>query len=331
MRLALPGSALVHGTIMVVLLAGFTWPEPEDAPAGTPVTVDIVSLSAVTDNVTETIESDATESLVSAGTSATVSTVSAPTVEPVDPAAPQPVSELLEPIETPTPQNPQSPPTVKPLTQQSAGVEVAELSSAAPSLEALAAQPVAAPIVQPVTPATQTLEPTEVQDLKTAPVPQTLTIARRSEPTYPRPSATSPTPKPQAEHRPQPPAASASAGNGGASNADSTAGRSGGQQGQGGSGGDAAVAEYPGKVLGRLRNALRYPRDAGGAAGEVHVQFTVSANGVPTGLQVVRSSGNAAIDQAGIATVSRAAPFPPIPAGAGRSNWIFTVPLAFQR
>jgi protein TonB len=30
-------------------------------------------------------------------------------------------------------------------------------------------------------------------------------------------------------------------------------------------------------------------------------------------------------------TVARAAPFPPIPAEAGRSTWAFTVPLTFRR
>lgn len=97
--------------------------------------------------------------------------------------------------------------------------------------------------------------------------------------------------------------------------------------------GNAQVSNYPGKVVSRLRRALRYP----GAAkrdrlrGETHVRFTVSQNGGVSGLSVVRSSGSSVLDQAALETVQRAAPFPAIPPGAGRSSWRFTVPLAFVR
>jgi protein TonB len=131
----------------------------------------------------------------------------------------------------------------------------------------------------------------------------------------------------QAQPRP-----SAPAGKGGQNQADTVAAKpSAGQQGNAGSGGDAEVARYPSQVVSKLRRALRYPRGGGGTPGEVHVQFTVSAGGQPSGIRVVQSSGNAAIDQAGIDTVTRAAPFPPIPAGANRNSWAFTVPLAFVR
>jgi protein TonB len=59
------------------------------------------------------------------------------------------------------------------------------------------------------------------------------------------------------------------------------------------------------------------------------VRFTVLANGQVTDLGIGRSSGNGAVDQAGLATVSRAAPFPVIPNAANRSSWTFDVPLAF--
>jgi protein TonB len=60
------------------------------------------------------------------------------------------------------------------------------------------------------------------------------------------------------------------------------------------------------------------------------VRFTVLADGSVAGISIGRSSGNAAIDQAGLATVSRAAPFPPIPDGANRADWTFDVPLEFR-
>ncbi|MBZ9654427.1 TonB family protein [Phyllobacterium lublinensis] len=90
--------------------------------------------------------------------------------------------------------------------------------------------------------------------------------------------------------------------------------------------GNAAVSNYPGTVTSKLRRALRRQ---GRLRGEVHVQFVVASNGSVTGVDIGRSSGNAAVDKAGMDTVRRAAPFPPIPADAGRSNWAFNVPLAF--
>lgn len=97
--------------------------------------------------------------------------------------------------------------------------------------------------------------------------------------------------------------------------------------------GNAAVSNYPGKIVSKLRRALRYPAAAKRQRlrGEVHVAFTVSGSGSVSSVRVVRSSGAAVLDQAAVETVRRAAPFPPIPAEAGRSNWPFTVPLAFTR
>lgn len=95
--------------------------------------------------------------------------------------------------------------------------------------------------------------------------------------------------------------------------------------------GNAAASNYPGKILARLRRALRYPREARRERlrGEVRVAFTVSRNGAVGAIRVVRSSGSPILDQAAVETVRRAAPFPAIP--DGRSSWPFTVPLAFVR
>ncbi|MEO8686436.1 MAG: TonB family protein [Devosia sp.] len=292
MHLALPGSALVHATVLGVGLLMFSWPEPDDAPAAQSVSVEVISIASVSANQTSTIESDATETLVSSG------------AEALPPAVPETIKaaepETLQPSVAPT---------------------------AAPFETVAPVQPVQQP----------TLQPTEVTDLKAAPVPHVLSRPRPSEPTQrpPQQVAEAPlpraTPKPpvQQQARPRP---SAPAGNGGQNQADAVAAKpSSGQQGNSGSGGDADVARYPNQVVSKLRRALRYPRSGGGATGEVHVQFTVSAGGQPSGISIVQSSGNAAIDQAGIDTVTRAAPFPPIPAGADRNSWAFTVPLAFTR
>lgn len=97
--------------------------------------------------------------------------------------------------------------------------------------------------------------------------------------------------------------------------------------------GNARVSNYPGKVRAKLRRAQRYPRAAKRQRlkGEVHVRFTIARNGSVSAIRIARSSGSEILDRAAVDTVRRAAPFPKIPDGAGRSSWGFTVPLAFRR
>ena len=93
------------------------------------------------------------------------------------------------------------------------------------------------------------------------------------------------------------------------------------------------LSNYPGKVAAKLRRALRYPAEAKRQKlrGQVRVSFVVSAGGGVSSIRVVSSSGSPILDRAALETVRRAAPFPSIPDGAGRSSWPFTVPLAFNR
>ena len=97
--------------------------------------------------------------------------------------------------------------------------------------------------------------------------------------------------------------------------------------------GNAAVSNYPGKVVAKLRRALRYPSEARSRRlnGVVQVRFVVGSSGDVGSVGLASSSGSPILDKAALATVNRAAPFPPIPEGAGRRSWTFTVPLAFVR
>jgi protein TonB len=97
--------------------------------------------------------------------------------------------------------------------------------------------------------------------------------------------------------------------------------------------GNAAVSNYPGKVVAKLRRALRYPSEARSRRlnGVVQVRFVVGSSGDVGSVGLASSSGSPILDDAALATVNRAAPFPPIPEGAGRRSWTFTVPLAFLR
>jgi protein TonB len=97
--------------------------------------------------------------------------------------------------------------------------------------------------------------------------------------------------------------------------------------------GNAAVSNSPGKVVAKLRRALRYPSEARSRRlnGVAQVRFVVGSSGDVGSVGLAASSGSPVLDKAALATVHRAAPFPPIPEGAGRSSWSFTVPLAFVR
>lgn len=98
-----------------------------------------------------------------------------------------------------------------------------------------------------------------------------------------------------------------------------------------GTAGNAKVSNYPGIVRRKLRRALRYPKKARSRKirGTTVVRFSVTGSGGIANLRVARSSGSKVLDDAALATVRRAAPFPGIPAEARRKSWVFTVPLEF--
>jgi periplasmic protein TonB len=76
-----------------------------------------------------------------------------------------------------------------------------------------------------------------------------------------------------------------------------------------------------------VRAAIGRHRPAARGAGSTTVAFSIGPAGGITGLRVARSSGKAELDQAAIATVRSAAPFPPPPAGA---NPAFSIQIYFR-
>jgi len=82
--------------------------------------------------------------------------------------------------------------------------------------------------------------------------------------------------------------------------------------------GGAEAQNWRGAVLAQLARHKQYPsvardRDVIGMA---VVAFTLSASGQVQGVALARGSGSSALDQATLAMVRNAAPFPPAPAGA---------------
>jgi len=79
--------------------------------------------------------------------------------------------------------------------------------------------------------------------------------------------------------------------------------------------GTAAASSYPGIVM---RQLTRTPRPQAGRRGAAVVGFELGPGGELRHVMILRSSGHAAIDEAALEHVRRAAPFPAPPQGAER-------------
>jgi protein TonB len=87
----------------------------------------------------------------------------------------------------------------------------------------------------------------------------------------------------------------------------------------------AALANWQSQVQARLNRNKRTPRGSG--SGTVRVAFAMDANGRVVSVRVAGSSGVPTLDQAAVALVQRASPFPAPPSGRQVS---LTVPVAFR-
>ncbi len=94
----------------------------------------------------------------------------------------------------------------------------------------------------------------------------------------------------------------------------------------------SCISGYAGKIHSRIARAKRYPHSAraAGEEGTVKVKFTVGPTGSVSGIRVAKSSGFASLDQAAIDAVSRAAPFPPLPACVGRDSLTLRLSVSFH-
>ncbi|MEP4194805.1 MAG: TonB family protein [Aliishimia sp.] len=80
--------------------------------------------------------------------------------------------------------------------------------------------------------------------------------------------------------------------------------------------GNAAISNYPGKVM---RKIMRVRKPNVRARGAAIVAFRVAANGGLARVSITRSSDSNALDQAALRVIKSAAPFPAPPAGAQRA------------
>jgi len=97
-------------------------------------------------------------------------------------------------------------------------------------------------------------------------------------------------------------------------------------------GGQAAVSAYNALVIAHLQRYRVYPEAARAArvTGVSIVRFTLAASGTVVAVSLAGSSGTGVLDQAAVAMVQRASPFPPIPASVGRGSMTFAAPVRFN-
>lgn len=313
MRRAALLSVALHALAMGGLWYGLTLaPRPDEAQAeDSGVAVEIITTETVSGNAAATIESSASVQQISAGTvSATASPVEMVTPESTEPTPIAPPS--LEPVVS-TAQSVTDP--TEPVEETEAAAPIAPtVLTATTSPEIVEAPPVIEPAPKAEVVKAASLSPIEEPPQK---------------PKEPKPKESKPKePKAKTPAKPK----VASSGNGGTAEADTAAAAPSAKAAKATEGsGTAAVARYPGLVQRKLRKALRFPKGAGSARGEVQVRFVVAASGSVSGIEIIASSGHTVLDQEAIATVKRAAPFPPIPAEANRASWTFTMPLGFVR
>jgi len=244
------------------------------------------------------------------------------TVPAEEPAAPQAVAPV-EPVQEAIPQPPPEPTQI---VETALAVTPPPVSAVERVEPAEAIEEVAVPEKAPV-PMPRPAQPVREALLRAEPPKQQQTKPQKSDP------------QKQPERKPP---AKRPAGDGGQNDREAQRGRSDGsdvaQAASNGTGsksnmdGNAAVSNYPGKVRAKLRrtwNGVSRATRRGGQR-EVHVSFVVDLGGGLGSVRIIQSSGSGEVDSAAMESVRRAAPFPPIPTGAGRTRWEFTIPLALR-
>lgn len=96
--------------------------------------------------------------------------------------------------------------------------------------------------------------------------------------------------------------------------------------------GKALLSNYKGMVNSRIKRQARriYSRLRTRKRGTPFVTLKIAKSGALLSAHVSRSSGSAKLDKAALRAVRRAAPFPKIPAGTGRSSILYSQPIKLQ-
>ena len=97
-------------------------------------------------------------------------------------------------------------------------------------------------------------------------------------------------------------------------------------------GGTALVSSYQAQVLAHLQRFRAYPPEARSRSitGVTAVRFALGRDGRVLSVSLARGSGASVLDEAALAMVRRASPFPPFTAGLNRTRMDFAAPVRFD-
>ena len=91
------------------------------------------------------------------------------------------------------------------------------------------------------------------------------------------------------------------------------------------------LSKWGATIRARVERRKSYPSAAGRAAGTVTVALTVGRGGELLAATLGHSSGHPALDQAALAALRKAGPFPPAPKGLDKQSYSFSLAIKFQR
>jgi protein TonB len=86
-------------------------------------------------------------------------------------------------------------------------------------------------------------------------------------------------------------------------------------------------ASWESELAAHIRRYATYPANGGRESGTVRVGVTIDRNGRLVSRRLAGSSGSSALDNAGMAVIERAQPYPRFPAGMNQAQIALTIPL----
>jgi len=297
------GVAFSFAAHLAVFAALLTWATPvAETPAPEPITVEIV------------VEQPAAE---------------VPTPPGVQPSAP-PAVEPPVAVEPPPPPAVAPPPVVAPPPPPVAVEPPPAPLVVEPPPAPLVVEPPAPPVVAPPPPVVEPAPPpTAVRPppppvLEAPPAPQPLVVARPPPPKpAPPPARAAPAPAkpPQPAARPRVEAAPSRAAPAAVPATPKPAPAP--------AASHTDLSAYGDAVRSRIAGRVHYPEAARerGPHGVAVVAFSLDGSGQVLGASISQSAGDAVLDADAVATVRRAGPFPPPPAGAPRN---YSAPLRYR-
>lgn len=332
LRVALIASVLIHGAAYVAFNVSFE----DDLERASGAAAAASSDGTITIPIEVVIESTLPAAPASTDATASDAERAVPTPTEIDPAVP---AEFMP-----------SPPEPAPVVLPEAKIEMPAPPEPAPvvlpkAVVELPPPPKPAPVVLPTKQQAMELALPEEEiakpvEAKTAAIPQAPAAPQAEEaPPMPLPRVAPPEvrekPREEPKQAARPPSPPKSAPARAAAPSRAASSGSAGRAGAGGAaetGGRAAMTSYFARVQAHLSRHRVYPQEAraNGISGVARVVFSLGRDGRVLSVSLARGSGHGVLDQAALAMVRRAAPFPPFPPAIAASRLEMGAPIRFD-